>query len=249
MKRGRRQARVDETLGRARSDSSEEPAPEAAGPRGLRAPASRRVASAVSEPQLPLPRELARMEHQPFVGRVAPLRRLRERWSESTRRPGGLVALGGEAGIGKTRLAARFAAEVHREGGTVLYGRADEDSVSPYQPFVETLRQYAAHRPRLSEQPGLEGATRLLGALVPELERSVGPSDRHDRDQLSEAVLQLLLHAASERPLLVILEDLHWADAPTVRLLRALPRRGAGLPVLVVATYRDPETHAAGSLA
>jgi hypothetical protein len=250
MKRSGQQRRFDEAFPSLPSGGTQEAADEAAGRRDHERRPSRSVPPAVPEPQLPLPRELARMEQRPFVGRAAPVRRLRERWLESSRGQGGLVALGGEAGIGKTRLAARFAAEVHGQGGTVLYGRADEDGVSPYQPFVETLRHYAANRPRLNEQPGLESATRLLGALVPELGRLTGPpSDLHDRHQLFEAVLQMLVHAASERPLLVILEDLHWADAPTVRLLRALPRRGAGSPVLVVATYRDLETDAGGPLA
>ena len=124
---------------------------------------------------MPLPRELARAEQRPFVGRAAPLRRLRERWSESSRGHGGLVALAGEPGIGKTRLAARFAAEVHAEGSIVLYGRADEESVWPYQPFVEALRHYAAHRPGLADEPRLETATQLLAGLVPEL---VGPPQR-----------------------------------------------------------------------
>ena len=59
---------------------------------------------------------------------------------------GGLVIVTGEAGIGKTRLAARFAAGVHRDGGAVLCGHADEETVWPYQPFVEALRHYVAHR-------------------------------------------------------------------------------------------------------
>ena len=202
---------------------------------------------------LPLPRALAHAEQRPFVGRVEPLRQLRERWSESSRGHGGLIALGGEPGIGKTRLAARFAAEVRAEGGTVLYGRADAESVSPYEPFVESLRHCAAHWPRLADEPGLETATRLLGGLIPELGRPVASAagyvkeQPNDRKKLFEAVVQLLLHAAAQRPLLVIVEDLHWADAPTIRLLRELPRRGAGLPVLVVATYRDLEAERAQS--
>jgi tetratricopeptide (TPR) repeat protein len=250
MKRGTRQRTFDEARERTRSDSTEAAAPETTDDRGLAPGASRAVPHVESEPQLPLPREVARMEQRPFVGRAAPLQRLRERWSESSRGQGGLMAIGGEPGIGKTRLAARFAGEVHGAGGSVLYGRADEDGVSPYQPFVETLRHYAAHRPRLREQPGLEAPTRLLAALVPELGQPAGrPSDPHDRHQLLEAVLQLFAHAASERPLLVILEDLHWADAPTAVLLRALPRRCAGSRVLVVATYRDLETDATDPLA
>ena len=97
--------------------------------------------------------------------------------------------------------------------------------------------------------------TQLLGGLIPELGRPAASAagyvreEPNDRQKLFEAVVQLLLHAAGERPLLVIVEDLHWADAPTIRLLRELPRRGAGLPVLIVATYRDLEAEASGPLA
>jgi hypothetical protein len=255
MKRGTRQRRLDEALDRVESGAGAE-ATAAVGFHDLQLGpgASPSVPGTVSEPSLPLPRELARAERRPFVGRAVPLQRLREVWLDPSRGHGGLVALGGEPGIGKTRLAARFAAEVHAEGGTVLYGRADEESVSPYQPFVEALRHYAAHRPGLAEEPRLETATQLLGGLIPELVRPAASaagrfSDQpRDRQQLFEAVLQLLVHAASERRLLVILEDLHWADAPTVRLLREMPRRG-GPPVLVVATYRDLEADASGPLA
>ena len=250
MKRGTEQRRLDEALEGIRSGSTEAAAPEATGPGGHERRAQHRVPPAVSEPRLPLPRELARMEQRPFVGRATELQRLRERWSESSRGQGGLAALGGEPGIGKTRLAARFAAEVHSKDGNVLYGRADEDGVVPHQPFVETLRHYAAHRPRLTEEPGLETVTRLLGALVPELGRPPGrPSAPHDRHQLFDAVVKLIVHAASERPLLLVLEDLHWANAPTVLLLRSLARRAAGSPVLVLATYRDLETDASSPLA
>jgi hypothetical protein len=260
MKRRSKQRGLDEAPVRAQSGVDEgagSKATAAVGPRGLQpgAGASRPAPAPVSGPPVPLPRELARAEQRPFVGRAAPLRRLRELWSESWRGHGGLLALAGEPGIGKTRLAARFAAEVHAEAGLVLYGRADEESVSPYQPFVEALRHYAACRPGLADEPCLETAMRLLAGLVPELGRppaaAVGRvGDRpHDRQRLFEALLQLLVYAAGERRLLVIVEDLHWADAPTIRLMRELARRTAGSRVLVVATYRDLEADASGPLA
>ena len=176
MKRRTKQRGLDEAPVRAQSGVDEgagSKATAAVGPRGLQpgAGASRPAPGPVSGPPVPLPRELARAEQRPFVGRAAPLRRLRELWSESWRGHGGLVALAGEPGIGKTRLAARFAAEVHAEAGLVLYGRADEESVSPYQPFVEALRHYAACRPGLADEPCLETAMQLLAGLVPELGR------------------------------------------------------------------------------
>ena len=249
MERDTRQLGADETHERVNPGEPDDSGAEAMAAVSLRALQLGHCAT------LPLPRALAHADQRPFVGRVEPLRQLRERWSESSRGHGGLIAVGGEPGIGKTRLAARFAAEVRAEGGTVLYGRADAESVSPYEPFMEPLRHCAAHWPGLADEPGLETATRLLGGLIPELRRPVASAagsvkeQPNDRGKLLEAVVQLLLHAAGQRPLLVIVEDLHWADAPTMRLLRELPRRGAGLPILIVATYRDLEAEPPSPLA
>ena len=84
---------------------------------------------------------------------------LGERWDAK----GGIVVLAGEAGVGKTRLAARFAAAAHAGGATVLHGRIDEETVVPYQPFVEALRHYAANT------GGSASAAPDLAPLVPEL--------------------------------------------------------------------------------
>ena len=114
------------------------------------------------------------------------------------------MALAGEPGIGKTRLSARVAAHAHADGAVVLYGRADEESVSPYQPFVEALRQYAAPRPRLLEETRLPSATAAeLASLIPELgappsadTRRDGRSRERSRHELFDAVIRLLLHGA-----------------------------------------------------
>ena len=166
------------------------------------------------------------------------------------------MALAGEPGIGKTRLAAQVAARAHADGAVVLHGRADEESVSPYQPFVEALRQYAAHRPRLAEETQLPTATaEELASLIPELgappsaaKRRQGRPHERSRHELFDAVVRLLLHAAEAQRLLLVLDDLHWADLPTLSLLRQLVRRGAGSPLLVIVTYSDLDTDVAGPL-
>src|SRR5918994_1768353 len=206
---------------------------------------------------VPLPAVLARVERAPFVGRVRPLQRVRALWEEATRDQGRLAVLAGEPGTGKTRLAARVAAPAHAEGAVVLYGRADDESVSPYQPFVEALRHYAANRPRLADETGLPAAAaEELARLVPELDPSTADTAVRGREQrersrheLFDAVVRLLLHAAESQRLLLVLEDLHWADVPTLILLRQLLRRGAESPLLVIATYSDLEADAAGPLA
>jgi len=207
--------------------------------------------------KVPLPGVIARAEQAPFVGRAGALRRLQARWDEASRNQGGLVVCTGEPGIGKTRLAARFAAGVHDDGAVVLHGRNDEESVTPYQPFVEALRHYAANRPNLTDEIQLpQAGAETLASLVPEL-GSPGaaevepPRNEHERPrhQVFEAVVRLLLHAANGHRLLLVLEDLHWADVPTMLLLRQVLRRGAGSPLLVVATYSDVDVDTSGPLA
>jgi len=198
--------------------------------------------------RLPLPGLLARSEAQPFVGRAPELDALRERWALVPGGHGGVVLLAGDAGIGKTRLAARLASEVHADGATVLYGRVDEDTVVPYQPFVEALRDYVSQAGGLAEDPELAPHLDALAPLVPELTRdavaarpapAAEPENR--RFRLFEGVSALLAHAARQRPLLVVVEDLHWAGRPTLLLLRQVVRRAEGVPLLVLATYRDVE--------
>ena len=205
---------------------------------------------------MPLPSVLARLELRPFVGRAAPLEQLREMWEQTAFGQSRVVALIGEPGIGKTRLAAHVAARAHAEGGVVLYGRADEENVSPYQPFVEALRQYAAHRAGLTEEIPLPAAVAdELAGLVPELgPRSAPATPRREeireqsRHELFDAIARLLLHAAASRRLLLVVEDLHWADVTTLLLLRHLVRRSAGSRLLVIATCSDLDAGAEGRL-
>ena len=206
--------------------------------------------------QVPLPPTLARLESRPFVGRATALRRVATLWGQVSAGQGAGLALAGEPGIGKTRLTARVAARAHADGAVVLHGRADEESVSPYQPFVEALRQYAAHRPRLVEETQVAAAAaEQLASLIPELGAPPaaamgrrGRTHERSRHELFDAVIQLLLHAAEAQPLLLVLDDLHWADLPTLSLLRQLVRRGAGSPLLVIVTFSDLDTDAASPL-
>jgi RecA/RadA recombinase len=206
---------------------------------------------------VPLPPVLARLQPRPFVGRAALLEQLHAIWGEISRDQCRLAALAGEPGIGKTRLAARVAALAHAEGGVVLYGRSDEESVTPYQPFVEALRHYAAHHAGLTgEVPLPAGAAEELASLVPELGPGAAPAAaraertrERSRHELFDAVVRLLLHAAGSQRLLLILEDLHWADVPTLLVLRHVLRRGAGSRLMVIATYSDVEADSGGPLA
>ncbi|MCA1845039.1 MAG: AAA family ATPase, partial [Actinobacteria bacterium] len=184
-----------------------------------------------------------------FVGRDAEMAVLLARWKDVEVGGRRLVLLGGEPGIGKTRLAAELAARVHAGGGMVLAGRCDEDMGVPYQPFVEALRHYVAHAPaplRLGPYAG------ELARLVPELPQMVAGlpgllrSDAEtERYRLFDALTGWLADASTETPTLLVLDDLQWAAKPTVLLLRHLLRAPNPARLLVTATYRNTDQGAA----
>lgn len=163
-----------------------------------------------------LPGPLASLAGGRFVGRADALVRLGAEWKAA--RAGGrrMVALAGEPGIGKTRLAAEFAARTLNSGATILYGRCDEEPLTPYQPFVEAL------------------GDRFTSAV----ERG------SDRLVLFESVGEILAGAARDQPLLFVLDDAQWADKPTLLLLRHLLRSPSPPGLMALATYRDSEVGA-----
>ena len=193
---------------------------------------------------LALPRALQQPVSSPFVGREAQLERLRARWSDARDGSHAVVVMGGEAGIGKTRLASELACSVHAQGALVLYGRCDEGLAVPYQPFVEALRPYAR-----AAGPDRLGAE--LGHLAPELRRllpeltALGEPIRADPESerfgLFEAVAALIEIASREQPVLLVIDDLHWAAPPTLLALRDLIRSERSFSALVIGTYRETE--------
>jgi tetratricopeptide (TPR) repeat protein len=181
-----------------------------------------------------------------FVGRADELARLRAVWGfargRSARR---LVLLAGEPGVGKTRLALEFARE---SDATVLLGRCSEDPLAAFEPFTDVLRHVGTGPARALAGPGAGELERLLGG------GHGGPSDDAGaRHRLFGAIDDVLTGLATRRPLVLVLDDLHWADRPTLLLLSFVLRSGRPAPLLVVATYRDSDvgrrTPLAGALA
>jgi class 3 adenylate cyclase/tetratricopeptide (TPR) repeat protein len=195
-----------------------------------------------------LPHALSLVEVNEFVGRGDEREKLFDAFKLSRGGDRRLVFLVGEPGMGKSRLCSEFAREAYAAGATVLYGRCDEESLAPYQPFVEALRHYVSACPadELRAQTG-QVADDLV-RLVPDLGRrltdvKVQPMSTDadtDRLRLFEAVKTLLAGAASEHPIVLVLDDLHWADRPTLQLLRYLLRTEP-FPILIVATYRETD--------
>jgi DNA-binding SARP family transcriptional activator len=204
-----------------------------------------------SAPVAPLPEPLAAAAPHAadvlaFTGREGPLQQLAQAWSRAARGRGNLIAIGGESGVGKTRLIEEFARRVAGAGGTTLIGETSFIEAAPYQPFVDVLRKAA---PRI-EAAGLEPIWRdALGTLLPE---RLGEDDAHaasapldapgERRRLFEAIVAALERLAAQAPVLLAIEDLHWAGAGTISLLEHLARRLAEARVLIVATYREEET-------
>jgi Protein kinase domain/AAA ATPase domain len=205
-----------------------------------RALASIAAAPVAARRAAPFPAALQTAADRPFVGREAALEALRAAW-RGTDGTAGLALVSGEAGIGKTTLAANFARERNREGAVVLYGRCDEEPLISYQPFVEALIELLAQQPDLARSldARLEPELTELGKLVPALRRTtVLPGGEAQRYLLFEAVVALLGASAAERPLLLVLDDLQWAPRPTMLLLRHVLRAAAPGRVLVLGTVR-----------
>ena len=200
-----------------------------------------------------LPPRLATAVSADFVGRVEEHELLRSAWKvasvEADRR---VALLAGEPGIGKTTLAAQFARDVHADGAIVIYGRSDEGLGIPYQPWLESLGQLVGQTSEdlLTAHVADCGAT--LSRLVPALGRRVGGVDgpgvpsssgtgEIERYALFGCVTDLLERVSMSVPVLMVLDDLHWADRQSLRLFRHVVTCGRPMRLVVLGTFRDSD--------
>jgi adenylate cyclase len=192
-----------------------------------------------------------------FVGRERERAELRAALSDARGRHGRLVLIAGEPGIGKSRLCSELAAEAGEAGMTVMLGHCSEQEAVPLLPFVEILESYIGG----GEDP--EGLRAMLGDEGPELARML-PSLRRlipnlaqprelpteqARRLLFDSVCNFIERRSREHPLLLIIEDLHWADESTLGLFSHLSARHTELPLLLIGTHRPSESDVGPALA
>ena len=186
-----------------------------------------------------------------LVGRADELQRLETALAAAAESRGSMVLIAGEAGIGKTRLASELAERARKSGATVLSGRCIDlvGSGLPYLPLVEALRPLRGS-PALAD---VGRSLRELSRLVPELSEpgTPVPPDAGGPDsqlRLFEETLAVLEHVGAEAPLVLVLEDLHWADGSTLDLVAFLAHAAREQRMLLVATYRSDEIKPESSL-
>ena len=183
-----------------------------------------------------------------FVARDDPLARLSAAYARAVAGERQFVVLSGEPGIGKTRLASEFALRAHDDGAIVLYGRCDPEALLVQQPFVEALRHYVRACPphRLAAQLRRSGGELRrvvpeLVELVPDLPEPLADDPDGARSRLYEAGCSLLSAASRDAPVVLVLDDLHWADEATLLLLKYVVRYPQETRLLVLGTYRETE--------
>jgi class 3 adenylate cyclase len=184
-----------------------------------------------------------------FIGREAEMTQLRAAVDDALGGHGSLMMLIGEPGIGKTRLSEEIGVYARLRGFQVLLGNCHETEAGlPYLPFIEAMRQYTANasdeqlRHELGD--GASDVARLVSEIrqrLPDLPEGRSVEGEHERYRLFESVAGFFVNAAREKAILLVLDDLHWADRPTLLLLQHLVRNLSGARILVVGTYRDIE--------
>lgn len=179
----------------------------------------------------------------PFVGRRDEMDQLLETWKRATRGRGACAFIGGEAGIGKSRLASELAHAIEDRGGRVLVGTTSSPEAVPYESVVDALRSALTLLAALKPSIALASVATLIPEIHARVTLPVVPrlDAESERMRLFESLFRCMTELAGPRPVLLVLEDLHAAQAASIELLQFLLRRIAGSRVMIVATYRDEE--------
>ncbi|HSI80124.1 MAG TPA: BTAD domain-containing putative transcriptional regulator, partial [Solirubrobacterales bacterium] len=212
-------------------------------------PGRERLVGAAAERETTQGSEPAGRAEEPFVGRERELSQLAAALDQALEGRGSVYLIGGEPGIGKSRLADELSALAREREARVLWGRCWEAGGAPaYWPWVQALRGYIADADaeRLRVQLGAHGSevAQLLPELrdrFPELPLPASPESEGARFRLFDATAGFISRVADDVPLVLVLDDLHAADTPSLLMLRFIAGELGGAAVLVLGTYRDVE--------
>ena len=217
-----------------------------------RPPSTRASATAIGERAA-----ASRTSGPPLVGRDTELAQLRTALDGTVNGHGRVALISGEPGIGKTRLAEELSASAASRGVQVAWGRAPEGDAAPaYWPWVQIVRTLVTESAAEALRQALAADAEELVRLVPEVTEVAGrelgrPLDVASdtaRTRLYDAVVGFVLRLAASRPLLLVIDDMHWADVQTLQLVQLLAGRLSAAPVLLAATYRVHDTGATGAV-
>src|SRR5438552_1320569 len=192
---------------------------------------------------------LDRLASGVFVGRERELEELRTSVDAARAGQGQLVLLAGEPGIGKTRTASELGTYARLRGFQVLWGRCHETGGAPaYWPWVQIIRTYLHDRDprnvRSEMGTGAADIAQLVSEVrerLPDLPALPALEPEQARFRLFDSITAFLRNATAHQPLVLVLDDLHWADAPSLLLLQFLAREMGSARLLVIGTYRDIE--------
>ena len=182
------------------------------------------------------------MTSSPLIGRDHPVALLHAEIGRLLASHGGLVLVTGEAGIGKTALVGEVAAAAERRGARVLTGSCWPGDAAPgHWPWIQVVRNLARAAPPEEWTAAADAAGDELQVLLGARALPAGPASDRTAFRLHDALTTLLVNAARTRPIVVVLDDLHWADPASLLMLEFLVRHAWFEPVLAIGTYRDVE--------
>ena len=191
----------------------------------------------------------AMLHRTPFVGRNPQLERLSAKLGEALNGRGSVAMVRGEPGIGKTRMLEEFTDRAREGGAVVLRGACyDGEWQPPYGPFAGAIADYAHHAERATLAAVLSGRASIIARISPALSEILGPipepmalSKEEERFRLFDAVAQFLIAVSQRTPLVLILDDLHWADRGVIAMLNHVVHFIPDNPILVIGAYREAE--------
>lgn len=182
-----------------------------------------------------------------FVGRPREVAEANTLWQRAASGQGQALVVSGEPGIGKTRFVRELAGAAAQVGGLALSGACYPEGGAPYAPLAQLLGDWLETTPRMGHRLPDEALAYLLPVMpalrrfFPEAPSGANPDQRAGQQQVFESFLALVGTLAAQAPVLLFVDDAHWADSDTLALLRHLARRGRKLPLLLALTYREAE--------